>query len=536
MGQYGHQATTDTPIVAAIYTRISLDKGYGEMAVERQEKECRERAARDGIEITHVYSDVSISAYQKKKRPSYDALVQDVRDGKINRVYVWDLDRLTRQPGQLNEWIDLADHGKCYVVEAHGMALDLTKTGHILIARIRVDVAENESRHKGERQIAAARQRAEKGIMQPHGKRCIGYTRDGHVFEPEATAVREVYKAFLAGASIERIRAALSGRPDSTTMNIPHLPVPNRTLALEYNERHKNDPNFVPRVPTEETEWDRCSVTHILRNPKYAGFSMYGDRRAPFRKRRQEEGRDPWELRVRDPETGGWVRMRDWTPLVSEEDWERVQVMLNDPTRKTTTHNHRTHLGSSLYRCSVCGDVVHLNGRCYSCRHKGHVMRAVKSVDAYVERVIAEVLSTPDIVQSVHVRRQADTRAQKAVRDNIAECERRIASVQDKLKDPQCAHESFDMYLSVLEGLTQQVAELKASLEEQQLEQRNLPPLIEEPSPAEAFATATLDVKRRVIDVLCDVYLTPSNGGGRRYNVEEAVQFRWKTAATPPAE
>lgn len=176
----GQEPQKPTP-VAAIYTRISLDLGFDELAVERQETECRRRAGQDGIEIPpdRVYVDISKSAYKKVKRPAYERLLADVYAGEVNRVYVWDLDRLTRQPVQMNEWIELADAGACFVVEAHGLELDLTKPGQILIARIRTDVAENESRHKGERHAAAARQRAEKGYVRPCGKRTFGYVKEG---------------------------------------------------------------------------------------------------------------------------------------------------------------------------------------------------------------------------------------------------------------------------------------------------------------------------------------------------------------------
>lgn len=137
----------------AIYVRISLDQGMGELALDRQEKECRDRARRDGVEIPEgrVYSDLSISAADARKtRPAYNRLLADMHAGLVGRVYVWDLDRLTRQPGQLDEWVKLAEGGACHVVEAHGMDIDLSQPGGLLIARIRVAVAENESKHKDE--------------------------------------------------------------------------------------------------------------------------------------------------------------------------------------------------------------------------------------------------------------------------------------------------------------------------------------------------------------------------------------------------
>lgn len=191
---------------AAIYVRISLDQGTGELALDRQEKECRARAARDGVEVRQerVYSDLSISAADaRKRRPAYERLLAGVCAGEVGRVYVWDLDRLTRQPGQLDEWVKLAEAGRCHVVEAHGMDIDLSQSGGLLMARIRVAVAENESKHKGERQRAANRQRARIGRV-PVGNRPTGYKHAGEVTEEEAEAVRAVFAAFLAGGRRSR--------------------------------------------------------------------------------------------------------------------------------------------------------------------------------------------------------------------------------------------------------------------------------------------------------------------------------------------
>lgn len=212
MGRKSSNETIEpTAREAAIYTCISLDQGMGELALDRQEKECRDRAARDGVEVRteRVYSDLSISAADaRKRRPAYERLLADVRAGEVGCVYVWDLDRLTRQPGQLDEWVKLAEGGTCHVVEAHGIDIDLSKPGRLLIARIRVAVAENESKHKGERQQAANRQRAQSGRV-PMGNRPTGYTFKGEVVEDEARAVRAVFDAFLAGASLKAVACVL---------------------------------------------------------------------------------------------------------------------------------------------------------------------------------------------------------------------------------------------------------------------------------------------------------------------------------------
>lgn len=70
----GQEPQKPTP-VAAIYTRISLDLGFDELAVERQETECRRRAGQDGIEIPpdRVYVDISSPPTRRSSAPPTSA-------------------------------------------------------------------------------------------------------------------------------------------------------------------------------------------------------------------------------------------------------------------------------------------------------------------------------------------------------------------------------------------------------------------------------------------------------------------------------
>lgn len=89
-------------IRAAIYTRISFDDTKREEGVERQEHDCRKWAAANGWNVVAHYSDNSISASKfDVERPQYDLLCAAVLTGEVNAVIVWDVDRLTRQQGQL---------------------------------------------------------------------------------------------------------------------------------------------------------------------------------------------------------------------------------------------------------------------------------------------------------------------------------------------------------------------------------------------------------------------------------------------------
>lgn len=301
----------------------------------------------------------------------------------------------------------------------------------------------------------------------------------------------------------------------------------------------------------EDKGWNASTVLKMLRNPRYAGFSTYTTkpkvRKYHFTKDGQmilntaepEERRRAWYgERVRDERTGEWVRGQ-WEPIVDEETWERVQAVLDDPGRRPKVAGKggktaRTHLGSGLWRCPVCGGRVHLQGVCYTCT--GHVTRKADAVDAYVQDVVLAVLKRPDFTDLVCVRRDADRqRAQElrreitALRDRVERAERDYAD--DAIRAGDLARVRNRCEAKIAEA-TSELAGLGAG---------GKAPVEFATDPAAAFREADLDRKRRVIDLLCDVYLTRTdrsenarkNRRGEKLDVAKAVEFRWKTGAAP---
>lgn len=100
---------------------MSLDATGEQLAVSRQPEDCLRLAADKGWTVVTEYVDNSISASDRTKvRPAYDAMVEDYRTGTFDALVCWDLDRLTRQPRQLEDWIDAAEGPGLLLVTANG--------------------------------------------------------------------------------------------------------------------------------------------------------------------------------------------------------------------------------------------------------------------------------------------------------------------------------------------------------------------------------------------------------------------------------
>ena len=324
---------------AAIYLRISLDKTGEELGVDRQREDCEEIARQRGWKVVETYVDNSISASKRTvRRPAYDRMVADHAAGKFQALVCWDLDRLTRQPRQLEDWIDAAEERGLKLVTANGEADLQTESGR-MFARVKAAVARSEVEHKAQRQTRAARQRADLG-KPPAGMRLTGYTLKSKVIPAEAAIILDLFEKFAAGDSIVGL------------------------------VRHLTRQNLPTRAGGP---WARATIHAMLRNPRYAGRAVY-----------------------QGQVTG---KAGEWAAIIPEGLFDVVQARLDDPRRKVNrVGTDRKYLGSSLYRCGECGGVLHISGASYVCL-KCRLLRTRTPIDALVLGVIRGRLARPDIVK-----------------------------------------------------------------------------------------------------------------------------------------
>ncbi|MBB5785980.1 DNA invertase Pin-like site-specific DNA recombinase [Jiangella mangrovi] len=318
--------------------RISLDANGDGLAIDRQREDCLRIAAERGWDVIQpLFIDKVSASKPTKVRPHYDAMVAAFGRGEFDALVCWDLDRLTRQPRQLEDWIDAATDRDLILVTANGEA-DLSTDAGRLFARIKASVARAEVERKGARQRRAALQRSEHG-RPPLGVRLTGYEIDGTVISSEAVVVREMFEMFAAGESLRGLASQLTEAGVSTRSGRP---------------------------------WNPSTIRTALANPRYAGRTVY-------------QGKETGQR-------GGW------DAIVDDDLFDIVQTRLSDPRRRTQVGTDRKHLGAGLYRCQCGQRVVSWSGDRYRCS-RGCLTRAQGPIDDYVLRVIRERLRRPDLAQ-----------------------------------------------------------------------------------------------------------------------------------------
>nr|WP_249277197.1 recombinase family protein [Rhodococcus sp. 06-621-2] len=472
---------------AGIYCRISRDKAGEGLGVERQEKDCRALAERLGWEVAGVYVDNSVSAYSGVPRPNYSKLLQDIGSGKVTGVLAWAPDRLHRSPVELEEYITATTVGRDVPTQTvQSGAWDLSTASGQAVAVTLSAWARYESRHKGDR-IRRAREQAARAGKNNGGRRCYGYEPDGvTVREAEAEVVAGMVAELLAGASLRAIVADLNERGVSTT--------------------------------TGKSAWTSTAVRHLLKSPRIAGLSSHH---------------------------GEVVGIAQWPALVPVEQWQAVQGILSDPSRKTNNAGGAVKwLGSGIYRCGVCGSdqvrVYHRDGRTrYRCKNRtrgdasAHVGREQAPLDLFVETLVVERLQQPDFraaiaPKSVDVDVEALTVQRRAVQVRMEQLAGMFAD--GELTRAQLASGSERCRLQ-LDELDDQIARAVTD-----------GPFSDLPGPEHIAGVwwgvgpdraggLSLDRRRRILDALMTVTILPVPPGrapGGVYFRPEGVQIDWK--------
>lgn len=94
-----------TKIVAGVYVRVStLDQSREGHSISEQRKYLKKFCEFNKYEIYKIYEDPAYTG-KNVKRPAFQEMMNDVKSGKINKVIVYKLDRLSRSIMDMEETI-----------------------------------------------------------------------------------------------------------------------------------------------------------------------------------------------------------------------------------------------------------------------------------------------------------------------------------------------------------------------------------------------------------------------------------------------
>lgn len=100
-------------VIAGLYPRVSTDDQVREgFSLDEQEEEMLRLCEYKNYQVYKVYREEGVSA-KNMNRPKFQEMIQDLKDGKINRIIVHKLDRLTRSIQDLEVICKLIEEYNC---------------------------------------------------------------------------------------------------------------------------------------------------------------------------------------------------------------------------------------------------------------------------------------------------------------------------------------------------------------------------------------------------------------------------------------
>ncbi len=279
----------------ALYCRVSTQEQAREgYSIEEQVERLTKYAESQGWLNYEVYVDPGFSG-ASMNRPALQKLIADVENGRIKKVVVYKLDRLSRSQKYTLELIEdiFLPHGCDF--ESMSEKFDTgTPFGNAMIGILAV-FAQLERETIKERMSLGKEGRAKNGLWRGGNGIPVGYDYiDGQlrINESEAIQIREAFDLYLKGYGAEKIARILD--------------------AKGYSHKYGS--------------WNAIRVKSILVNPLYIGKLQHG----------------------------GSVYEGQHEPIVSDEIFQKAQELCERKSYSKSKKDSRALLGGLCF-CKKCG-------------------------------------------------------------------------------------------------------------------------------------------------------------------------------------
>ncbi|MGL9688743.1 MAG: recombinase family protein [Wolbachia sp.] len=317
----------------ALYGRVSSKNQAQNNTIESQIAELERKIAADGHELLDEYKfkDDGFGG-SNLERDGLKALLSKVEEGKINKIYIHALDRLSRDGRDQRDVIDECKRAQVKIISLD-CKIDNTPSSNLLVD-VKGAVARHELGLISERSMRGKLHAAREGRISVIGSAPFGYDRIKHVDkekikfeinEEEAKIVRDLFK--WVGQERISIKEAVRRLKERCILS-----------------------------PRGKRVWNVCTIYRILRNRAYKGEAAYGKTKVgPLRK----EVRARWKVRkkkysVYNNKEKDWIKIRV-PKIVEKELFNIVQKQLDENReRARVQQNGRKHLLQGIIACGYC--------------------------------------------------------------------------------------------------------------------------------------------------------------------------------------
>ena len=234
-------------INAGIYIRVSTEEQAKEgFSIPAQKEKLTKYAEANSWNIYDIYIDDGISGKNLTARHEINRLLKDIKEGKVNNVLIYKLDRLTRSVKDLIYLIELFEKYKC-AFNSQTEKIDTSNAVGRMFIKIIGIFAEFERENLAERVSFGYEQKTREGYYtNTNGVNGYDYIKGEKtlkVNEEERQLVNKIFDMYIDGNSYTKIA---------------------KTLNKE-------------KVPTKRGgNWSSSTIKSIINNPLYIGKVRYG--------------------------------------------------------------------------------------------------------------------------------------------------------------------------------------------------------------------------------------------------------------------
>lgn len=191
-------------IIAGLYPRVSTeDQSRFGHSLDEQEDRLKKLCEFKDYEIYKVYREEGVSA-KDTNRPKFKEMIQDMKDGKINKIIVYKLDRLTRSIQDLENICKMLEEYNCDL-ESVAEEINTGNANGKFFIRMLTILAQLEIERTSERTKFGLIGAAKKGHIS--GQPALGYTKKDKskklvINELESDVVKIIFSMYLEGSSV----------------------------------------------------------------------------------------------------------------------------------------------------------------------------------------------------------------------------------------------------------------------------------------------------------------------------------------------
>ena len=310
--------------VAGIYIRVSTeDQAREGFSLGEQKEKLLQLCKFKEYEVFKVYEDAGISAKDMEHRPAFKEMLADMKEGKINYIVAYKLDRVTRSVRDLEELISQLEQYNTYLVCDRDDVNTSTANGRFFVRMLTV-LSQLEIEIVSERTKFGLNGAIKSGHLP--GTIPLGYKKDNNkktvIDETTKDIVIRIFNMYLEGKSYQQIANIL-----------------------------KEEKVLAPK------RWRDSHIQKILENRIYMGdYEQY-------KRIGKVQGKEPI------------IYMNVVEPIISRAMWEEAQLQKEKNQRAYI--RDRVYLFFQKLKCPKCGRIMKCKGSggkkkkymYYNCEH-----------------------------------------------------------------------------------------------------------------------------------------------------------------------